>query len=89
MVAIVAGSVTPICAAGTAQADETNHNSYNGDGSRITVVDVGQVDDPAEDVLEHFLHFGNLSEGPETPEAAEPPDPVDVPSVATVPTAYR
>ncbi|KUO22682.1 hypothetical protein [Streptomyces dysideae] len=43
--------------AGTAHADETNTASHN--GPRIGLVNVGQVDDPMEDVLEHFLLLGD------------------------------
>ena len=43
--------------AGSAYADETNTGSHN--GPRIGLVNVGQVDDPMEDVLEHFLLFGD------------------------------
>lgn len=43
--------------AGAAYADETNTGSHN--GPRIGLVNVGQVDDPMEDVLEHFLLFGD------------------------------
>ncbi|WP_217181224.1 hypothetical protein [Streptomyces sp. AC495_CC817] len=43
--------------AGAAHADETNHASHN--GPRIGLVNVGQVDDPMEDVLEHTLLFGD------------------------------
>ncbi|EGX57758.1 hypothetical protein SZN_21136 [Streptomyces zinciresistens K42] len=57
----VLGGVTVgvVCwsAAGTAVADETNHASHN--GPRVGLVNMGQVDDPAEDVLEHFLLLGD------------------------------
>jgi hypothetical protein len=43
--------------AGSAYADETNTGSHN--GPRIGLVNVGQVDDPMEDVLEHFLLLGD------------------------------
>ncbi|MGJ5828970.1 hypothetical protein [Streptomyces ossamyceticus] len=43
--------------AGVAYADETNRASHN--GPRIGLVNVGQVDDPMEDVLEHTLLFGD------------------------------
>ncbi|MDW4907197.1 hypothetical protein RB628_18030 [Streptomyces sp. ADMS] len=43
--------------AGTAYADETNTGSHN--GPRVGLVNIGQVDDPMEDVLEHFLLFGD------------------------------
>lgn len=42
---------------GAAHADETNKSSHN--GPRIGLVNVGQVDDPMEDVLEHTLLFGD------------------------------
>jgi hypothetical protein len=44
-------------AAGAAHADESNRSSHN--GPRIGLVNVGQVDDPMEDVLEHTLLFGD------------------------------
>ncbi|MGW0335381.1 hypothetical protein ACWD0J_26520 [Streptomyces sp. NPDC003011] len=43
--------------AGTAYADETNTASHN--GPRVALVNVGQVDDPMEDVLEHLLLIGD------------------------------
>ncbi len=43
--------------AGAAHADETNRSSHN--GPRIGLVNIGQVDDPMEDVLEHTLLFGD------------------------------
>jgi hypothetical protein len=43
--------------AGTAYADETNTDSHN--GPRIGLINMGQVDDPMEDVLEHFLLLGD------------------------------
>ncbi|KUM81885.1 hypothetical protein J7F01_14255 [Streptomyces sp. ISL-22] len=51
-------AVTGACwlPAGAAYADETNTASHN--GPRIGLVNVGQVDDPMEDVLEHFLLLG-------------------------------
>ncbi|MEV0635627.1 hypothetical protein AB0I77_11770 [Streptomyces sp. NPDC050619] len=42
---------------GAAHADETNTGSHN--GPRIGLVNVGQVDDPMEDVLEHVLLIGD------------------------------
>ncbi|MDJ1138355.1 hypothetical protein [Streptomyces iconiensis] len=41
----------------TAHADENPRNSHN--GPRIGLVNAGQIDDPAEDVLEHTLLFGD------------------------------
>lgn len=62
---IVARAVTGVLAAaavcclpaGAAHADETNKSSHN--GPRIGLINVGQVDDPMEDVLEHTLLFGD------------------------------
>jgi hypothetical protein len=53
------GSAAVVCwlPAGAAHADETNTASHN--GPRIGLVNVGQVDDPMEDVLEHTLLFGD------------------------------
>ncbi|MBG0856257.1 hypothetical protein I2W78_31500 [Streptomyces spinoverrucosus] len=42
---------------GVAHADETNTASHN--GPRIGLVNLGQVDDPMEDVLEHFRLVGD------------------------------
>ncbi|GAB2837820.1 hypothetical protein GCM10027074_00110 [Streptomyces deserti] len=56
----VAGVVTVVVCwlpAGVAHADETNTNAHN--GPRIGLVNMGQVDDPMEDVLEHTLLFGD------------------------------
>jgi hypothetical protein len=43
--------------ASSAHADETNTASHN--GPRVGLVNVGQVDDPMEDVLEHLLLIGD------------------------------
>lgn len=43
--------------AGAAVADETNTASHN--GPRVGLVNIGQVDDPMEDVLEHALLIGD------------------------------
>ncbi|MEU6531653.1 hypothetical protein ABZ869_21010 [Streptomyces sp. NPDC046928] len=53
---LVAGVVCCV-AAGSAHADETNTGAHN--GPRIGLVNMGQVDDPMEDVLEHFLLVGD------------------------------
>ena len=45
--------------AGAAHADETNTGSHNGHRVGLINVNVGQIDDPAEDVLEHTLLFGD------------------------------
>ncbi|MDG9715154.1 hypothetical protein [Streptomyces sp. DH24] len=42
--------------AGAAHADESNRGSHN--GHRFGLVNMGQVDDPMEDVLEHVLLVG-------------------------------
>jgi len=54
-----AATAAVVCglSAGTACADEYNTNSHN--GPRIGLVNVGQIDDPMEDVLEHFLLLGD------------------------------
>ncbi|MFD7059541.1 hypothetical protein [Streptomyces sp. NPDC059906] len=49
----------PVGAAGTAHADETTTGSHNGPRVGLLNVHVGQIDDPAEDVLEHTLLFGD------------------------------
>ncbi|WUT40248.1 hypothetical protein OID54_18645 [Streptomyces sp. NBC_00690] len=51
--ATVLASVLPVTAA---MADETNIDSHN--GPRISVIHIGQIDDPMEDVLEHATIFG-------------------------------
>lgn len=52
-----------------ATADETHTNSHNGG---FTLLTVGQIDDPAEDVLEHATVFGetNMIDGAEAPDTA-------------------
>ncbi|MGC3003338.1 hypothetical protein ACPF8X_34445 [Streptomyces sp. G35A] len=45
--------------AGSAYADETTTGSHNGPRVGLLNVNVGQIDDPAEDVLEHTLLFGD------------------------------
>ncbi|MET9972380.1 hypothetical protein ABZZ80_42495 [Streptomyces sp. NPDC006356] len=57
VVGVVAVGAVCWLPAGSAYADETNTGSHN--GPRIGLVNVGQVDDPMEDVLEHFLLFGD------------------------------
>lgn len=54
-----AGAAAVVCwlPAGSAHADETNTASHN--GPRIALINMGQVDDPMEDVLEHTLLFGD------------------------------
>ncbi|MDX3518065.1 hypothetical protein [Streptomyces scabiei] len=54
---VLAGATLCWLPAGAAQADESNTSSHN--GPRIGLVNVGQVDDPMEDVLEHTLLFGD------------------------------
>ncbi|MFE5601930.1 hypothetical protein ACFQ8O_22380 [Streptomyces coelicoflavus] len=49
----------PVGAAGAAHADETTTGSHNGPRVGLLNVHVGQIDDPAEDVLEHTLLFGD------------------------------
>ena len=54
-----------------AAADETHTNSHNGG---FTLLSIGQIDDPAEDVLEHATILGetHMNEGTEPAEAPEP-----------------
>ncbi|MET8826000.1 hypothetical protein ABZX40_13085 [Streptomyces sp. NPDC004610] len=42
-----------------AQADETHTDSHNGTRVGLVNLHIGQIDDPAEDVLEHFRVFGD------------------------------
>ncbi|MFB6637653.1 hypothetical protein ACFCYF_10375 [Streptomyces chartreusis] len=57
VVGVIAAGAACWLPAGNAHADETNTGSHN--GPRIGLVNVGQVDDPMEDVLEHFLLVGD------------------------------
>ncbi|MFI6439915.1 hypothetical protein [Streptomyces sp. NPDC050759] len=50
-------AVTCLLTIGSAHADETNTASHN--GPRVGLVNIGQVDDPMEDVLEHLLLIGD------------------------------
>ncbi|MGK5531925.1 hypothetical protein [Streptomyces sp. URMC 129] len=43
---------------GVAQADEHYSGNYTHNGPAVTLIDVGQIDDPAEDVLEHASILG-------------------------------
>ncbi|AZM78376.1 hypothetical protein D1J63_28135 [Streptomyces sp. KPB2] len=56
-----AGAAVLVCLAtvGAAHADETTTGSHNGPRVGLLNVHVGQIDDPAEDVLEHTLLFGD------------------------------
>ncbi|MBM7172764.1 hypothetical protein JQK87_31125 [Streptomyces sp. G44] len=56
LVAAVAAVPAALCS-GTAHADETNKDAHN--GPRVALINMGQVDDPMEDVLEHTLNFGD------------------------------
>ncbi|UFQ20393.1 MULTISPECIES: hypothetical protein [Streptomyces] len=56
LVAAVAAVPAALCS-GTAHADEANKESHN--GPRVALINMGQVDDPMEDVLEHTLNFGD------------------------------
>ncbi|MFF8828838.1 hypothetical protein [Streptomyces sp. NPDC015131] len=42
---------------GTAHADEAHSASDN--GHHVTLLSIGQIDDPMEDVLEHVAVFGS------------------------------
>jgi hypothetical protein len=54
---MLALAVVCLVPAGSAYADETNTASHN--GPRVGLINVGQVDDPMEDVLEHLLLIGD------------------------------
>ncbi|MCQ4193907.1 hypothetical protein M4J08_004044 [Streptomyces parvulus] len=56
-----AGAAVLVCwvPVGAAHADETTTGSHNGPRVGLLNVHVGQIDDPAEDVLEHTLLFGD------------------------------
>ncbi|CAM5335134.1 MULTISPECIES: hypothetical protein [Streptomyces] len=56
-VSVLVAGVVGCVVAGHAHADETNTGAHN--GPRIGLVNTGQVDDPMEDVLEHFLLVGD------------------------------
>ncbi|MFD9079559.1 hypothetical protein ACFYYM_15900 [Streptomyces erythrochromogenes] len=43
-------------AAGTALADD---NRVSRDAPVVALINIGQIDDPMEDVLEHTLNFGD------------------------------
>ncbi|MEG3631242.1 hypothetical protein [Streptomyces poriticola] len=45
-------------AMGAAHADETHTASHNGHRVGLVNVNIGQIDDPMEDVLEHTLLLG-------------------------------
>ncbi|MEU3250356.1 hypothetical protein [Streptomyces sp. NPDC006997] len=58
--AVAVAAAVAVCwlsATGVAHADETNTASHN--GPRVGLVNVGQIDDPMEDVLEHFRLIGD------------------------------
>ncbi|MFJ8080382.1 hypothetical protein ACIQ6Y_07080 [Streptomyces sp. NPDC096205] len=59
----VAGVVAAVgwSVADVAHADETNTASHN--GHRVALVNMGQVDDPMEDVLEHVRLLGPGPQG--------------------------
>ncbi|WP_345584595.1 hypothetical protein [Streptomyces prasinosporus] len=59
VVGVVAVVVLCGALADSAHADETTTGSHNGPRVGLLNVNVGQVDDPAEDVLEHTLLFGD------------------------------
>ncbi|MEV7285934.1 hypothetical protein AB0O01_15415 [Streptomyces sp. NPDC093252] len=57
---------------GAAQADEAHTDSHNGTRVGLVNLHIGQIDDPAEDVLEHFRVFGDeqTTEGAAAAETA-------------------
>ncbi|MFI1399733.1 hypothetical protein [Streptomyces sp. NPDC020681] len=60
----VLGALTVMASAammptGVAHADETHINADN--GPRVGLINTGQIDDPAEDVLEHAALFGSAT----------------------------
>ncbi|MFE2046548.1 hypothetical protein ACFXAZ_37700 [Streptomyces sp. NPDC059477] len=57
---------------GAAHADETHTDSHNGQHVGLVNIHIGQIDDPAEDVLEHFRLFGDetTTEGAAAAETA-------------------
>ena len=75
--AAVLAAVLPVT---DAAADETNTHSHNG----FTLLSVGQIDDPAEDVLEHATVFGetHMIEGAEAPDAPEAPEAAEAPEAS-------
>lgn len=68
-----AAMLAAVLPAADASADETHTNSHNGG---FTLLAVGQIDDPAEDVLEHATILGetHITEGAEAPEGPEAPE---------------
>ncbi|WP_381795241.1 hypothetical protein [Streptomyces niveus] len=76
--AAVLAAVIP---ASGAAADETHTNSHNGG---FTLLSIGQIDDPAEDVLEHATVFGetHMIEGAEAPDAPEAPEAAEAADTA-------
>ncbi|MFJ6572189.1 hypothetical protein ACIQNU_32770 [Streptomyces sp. NPDC091292] len=52
-----AAGLASVLPASTAAADETHRDSHNG----VTVISIGQIDDPLEDVLEHATVFGETA----------------------------
>ncbi|MFF8674986.1 hypothetical protein [Streptomyces sp. NPDC015242] len=59
LVGVAVGLAVCWLPAGAAHADETSKDSHNGHRVGLINVNVGQIDDPAEDVLEHTLLFGD------------------------------
>ncbi|ANW19136.1 hypothetical protein [Streptomyces clavuligerus] len=51
LTALGALALTAVLPTAGAAADETNTNSHNG----FTLIHIGQIDDPLEDVLEHAV----------------------------------
>ncbi|MER5490600.1 hypothetical protein ACSMX9_19575 [Streptomyces sp. LE64] len=56
LTALGATALATAVPSGAAVADETHTDSHN--GHRITVISIGQIDDPMEDVLEHASILG-------------------------------
>ncbi|MFF8960386.1 hypothetical protein [Streptomyces sp. NPDC014894] len=52
-----AALLAAVLPATSAVADETHTDSHNG----VTLISIGQIDDPLEDVLEHAAIFGETS----------------------------
>jgi hypothetical protein len=64
----LAAALAVLLSATAASADETHENSHN--APRVTLLSIGQIDDPLEDVLEHAAILGRtyVLEGAEAPD---------------------
>ncbi|MFE6910036.1 hypothetical protein [Streptomyces erythrochromogenes] len=59
IITVALAAALTVIVAGSATADD---NRTSGDAPVVALINIGQIDDPMEDVLEHTLNFGDFGE---------------------------